>query len=178
MIIMINGAFGTGKSTVAEKLHTMLPGSMIYDPEQVGYMLREIIPSAIQLSHEQTGDFQDMDMWRLLVVQVAASLRQQYHRHLIVPMTLYSQDNFQWIQQGFTEMDPHTYHFCLLASKSVIHQRLRERGEVEGNWCFHQTDRCLEAYDAGGFEEYIQTDQMSILDIAHYIQSRIATPNE
>ncbi|ANF97281.1 AAA family ATPase [Paenibacillus bovis] len=177
MIIMINGAFGTGKTTVAAQLHSLLPGSMIYDPEQVGYMLREMIPSSMQLPYEQTGDFQDMDLWKLLVVQVAAHLQQQYRRHLIVPMTICNREKFEFIHHGFIQLDPDTYHFCLLASRAVIHQRLRKRGEVEGNWCFQQTDRCLKAYHAGGFDEYIQTDQLNIMDIVQYIMSRITTRN-
>ncbi|GLI84134.1 hypothetical protein ANABIO32_18340 [Rossellomorea marisflavi] len=44
MIIMINGAFGAGKTTLANALCKELPGSMIFDPEEVGYMLRNVIP--------------------------------------------------------------------------------------------------------------------------------------
>jgi deoxyadenosine/deoxycytidine kinase len=36
MIIMLNGPFGVGKSTVAQRLHDHLPHSMIYDPEIIG----------------------------------------------------------------------------------------------------------------------------------------------
>lgn len=36
MIIMINGAFGVGKTTTAEALHKKMENSMIYDPEMIG----------------------------------------------------------------------------------------------------------------------------------------------
>jgi uridine kinase len=36
MIIMINGAFGAGKTTVANKLLKLMPNCMLYDPEEVG----------------------------------------------------------------------------------------------------------------------------------------------
>lgn len=36
MIIMINGAFGVGKTTTAQALNEELANSMIYDPELVG----------------------------------------------------------------------------------------------------------------------------------------------
>lgn len=37
MIIWINGALGSGKSTTAELLNLNIELSHIYDPEQVGY---------------------------------------------------------------------------------------------------------------------------------------------
>lgn len=43
MIVMVNGAFGAGKTTVAEELLRQIDGSMIFDPEEVGYMLRSIV---------------------------------------------------------------------------------------------------------------------------------------
>ena len=42
MIVMINGAFGVGKTTVAKGLLAGIPDSMLYDPEDVGQMLRTI----------------------------------------------------------------------------------------------------------------------------------------
>jgi len=35
VIIFINGSFGVGKTTVAEKLVSRLPDSLLYDPEEV-----------------------------------------------------------------------------------------------------------------------------------------------
>ena len=43
MIIMLNGAFGVGKTSTALLLKSKLPNSMIYDPEMVGYLLRHIL---------------------------------------------------------------------------------------------------------------------------------------
>ena len=42
MIVMINGAFGVGKTTAAKGLLAPIPDSMLYDPEDVGQMLRTI----------------------------------------------------------------------------------------------------------------------------------------
>jgi type IV secretory pathway ATPase VirB11/archaellum biosynthesis ATPase len=38
MIIMINGAFGSGKTSAANTLLPLIPNSMIYDPEEIGYI--------------------------------------------------------------------------------------------------------------------------------------------
>jgi predicted kinase len=40
MVILINGSFGVGKTTVARLLRDALPGSVIYDPEWAGFVLR------------------------------------------------------------------------------------------------------------------------------------------
>jgi deoxyadenosine/deoxycytidine kinase len=56
MIIMINGAFGVGKTTVAHRLHKSITNSMVYDPEEIGYMLRNIITNEIKTSDEKTDN--------------------------------------------------------------------------------------------------------------------------
>lgn len=36
MIIWINGSFGVGKTTIAERLKDKIRESIIYDPEEIG----------------------------------------------------------------------------------------------------------------------------------------------
>ncbi|MDZ5001682.1 tunicamycin resistance protein [Clostridium perfringens] len=60
MIIWINGAFGSGKSTIAELLHLKIEISHIYAPEQVGYFLWGNFPDEIK----RTGDFQDNSIYK------------------------------------------------------------------------------------------------------------------
>src|ERR1700733_6065013 len=64
MIIWINGAFGAGKTTLAEELSRRLPEAVLFDPEYVGYLLRHWVPVP-------TGDFQDLPSWRELVIATA-----------------------------------------------------------------------------------------------------------
>src|SRR5262245_27418086 len=97
---MINGSFGVGKSSVAFALLDKLPNAMIFDPEEVGYMLRKvtfgILPDA-----ENTDDFQDIVVCRSLVVSTAEQLYRQYRRTMIVPMTLAKREYFTPIKEGF-----------------------------------------------------------------------------
>lgn len=58
MIIWINGAFGSGKTTCAYELNRRLPDSFVYDPENIGYFIRENIPKKL---HEL--DFQNHEQW-------------------------------------------------------------------------------------------------------------------
>lgn len=173
MIVMINGAFGVGKTSVANELLSRLDGAMLFDPEVVGFMLRHIVPEELKLEGEKTGDFQDLDMWKPLTVEVAKQLRQTYGRDLIVPMTIYNREYFNAIRGGFLEIDPETYHFCLTAKKETIHERLLERGEEEGNWCFAQTDKCLEGFEDACFEQFISTENFGIEEIAEFICKEI-----
>lgn len=62
MIIMINGAFGAGKTTTANRLLPHVTNSIIFDPEEIGYMLRKLVADEDRLAHERTDDFQDMDL--------------------------------------------------------------------------------------------------------------------
>ena len=173
MIIMINGAFGVGKTTVANKLLEELDDFMLFDPEEIGFMLRQVIPDDIKKVSERTDNFQDLEMWRSLTVNVAEQLQSTYGKNLIVPMTIYNKNYFEYIFDGFKEMDAQTYHFCLTASKETIHQRLLKRGEQDGNWCFQQTDKCLEGFKDTCFQKFIVTDEISVDEILRVIRKDV-----
>jgi hypothetical protein len=54
MLVWINGPFGGGKTAAGFELHRRLPGSVVCDPEFVGYGLHRMRPAG------QRGDFQDL----------------------------------------------------------------------------------------------------------------------
>ena len=80
MIVMLNGAFGAGKTTLALELIARRPGWLLFDPEEVGFMLWKVCPVP-------RGDFQDLPPWAPLV-ETARALVAAYGRTLVVPMTL------------------------------------------------------------------------------------------
>ncbi len=171
---MINGAFGVGKTTVSNELLKVIENSMLYDPEEVGYMLRNVIPEQVKRKEAETGDFQDLHLWKEVTVNMARMIVSKYQVNLIVPMTIRNLDYFHYIYRGFKSIDEHTFHFCLTASKATIYERLRERGEEEGNWCFQQTDLCLKAYNGGKFGEYIENENVSIEEIVNTIKKKLS----
>ena len=131
MIIMINGAYGVGKTSTAGLLKTKLANSMIYDPEEIGFMLRKVLePNNLDVAE----DFQHIKLWPAIVIEVARQLHQQYKRHLIVPMSIPIPEYFQQIKAGFFEFEPELYHFCLMASALTIQRRLQQRGDAPGGW--------------------------------------------
>lgn len=173
MIIMINGAFGVGKTTTAYQLQSRIPNSMVFDPEMIGYLVRELVPEQMRMTEEQTDDFQDIEIWRTLTVLAAAEVKKKYGRHLIVPMTIYKSDNFQYIRDGLRQLDTELYHFCLIASDETIHQRLMHRGDKQGSWAYQQTVKCTHALAENTFQEHIVTDHLSTEDILAFILKRI-----
>ncbi len=173
MIIMINGAFGAGKTTVSKALEERIANSMIYDPEEVGVLLRNIIPYEVMGETEKTRDFQDFELWPKLVVMIAEQIKKQYNKHLIVPMTLRNIKYFKYIYNGLGTIDSEIYHFCLKASITKIHERLKQRGEKPGNWAFLQTEKCIAAYEKYDFSEYIDTEYLGITEIVEIIVGKI-----
>jgi hypothetical protein len=43
MIVWIDGAFGSGKTTLVAELHRQGPEALVFDAEQISYILREIV---------------------------------------------------------------------------------------------------------------------------------------
>ena len=175
MIIMINGAFGIGKTSVANCLVKNIKNSMIYDPEEVGLLLRNIIPGEIMHDEEKTGDFQDLILWKKIVVMIASEIKKQYDSHLIIPMTIREIEYFKYIFNGMKKLDNDIYHFCLTAPLDKIHSRLNQRGEIPDSWAFLQTEKCLKAYENYDFGEYIDTQNISIEEVTQIIIDKIRT---
>lgn len=84
MIIWIDGAFGSGKTTLVDELRSRLPDAMEFDPEYVGQLLRRSVPAP------ETEDFQDIPVWRPLVADFVVRLQREYGGTLLVPMTLWN----------------------------------------------------------------------------------------
>lgn len=52
MIIWINGPFGAGKTTLAKRLRDRRSKSLIFDPEEIGFVVKETVPMPA------SGDYQ------------------------------------------------------------------------------------------------------------------------
>ena len=58
-LVWINGPCGVGKTATAFELHRRLPGSVVCDPEHVGFGMRRMLPASIR-----RGFWQDIPAWR------------------------------------------------------------------------------------------------------------------
>lgn len=173
MIIMINGAFGSGKTTSANELQDLIPNSMIFDPEEIGYMLRKLIDKESLDGDECTDDFQDIELWRILTVKIAQEIKLKYNKHLIVPMTIHNELNFEYIYDGFKKIDTELYHFCLIASKKTLIERQTKRGDLAGGWQFQQIEKCLNSFKKSKYKEHIITDGLNTSDVSKRILDAI-----
>ena len=119
VIIWLNGAFGAGKTTLAQELHRRLPEALVFDPEQVGSMLWKCFPP--------NGDFQHLPSWRELVVATALSLRRHHAETLIVPMSLIRDAYRAEILGGLADAGEEVLHVFLEVDASVLRERLNAR---------------------------------------------------
>lgn len=117
MILWINGTFGAGKTSTANELVQLLPHARIFDPEQVGYMLRHVLTEPID-------DFQDWPPWRQLVVATAAQVHHYVGGILVTPMTLLRRDYVQAIFHGLASHDLEVRHFLVHADPDELARRI------------------------------------------------------
>ena len=167
-ICWINGAFGVGKTTTAKALAKQWTGSHLFDPEQIGFMLRKVLPREVQ-----TADFQDLPLWRQLTVVTLTDLARQ--RPIIVPMTLVNQEYFDEIVGALRRDGLDVYHFTLLASRDTLRKRIRGRLLLPQakRWVRAQMERCVTTLESPVFAVHIETDNRSAGEIANDIRSRI-----
>jgi AAA domain len=126
LIIWLNGAFGSAKTTLAAELHHRLPDAVIFDPEHVGYVLTQAVKAP-------TGDFQDLPSWRRLVVEHARALREFHAMTLIVPMTLVNRQYFDEIIGALRTTGEEVRHVFLDLPADVLRSRIESQVLVPGN---------------------------------------------
>jgi len=178
MIVMINGSFGVGKTTVAKLLCNALPGSAIYDPEWVGYILKRL-PKwvTLKLKGAGTDDYQDIDLWRRSLVAGTGLFRSFVPGPVIVPMAFSRRDYFDEAVMGIGRFDPELRVFCLRASLATVKKRLVERGTKiegpEGGWMARRIIECADAHGDAHFGEPIDTESRSAREVAEDIVKRL-----
>ncbi|MFG2343442.1 NUDIX hydrolase [Streptomyces phaeochromogenes] len=124
MIVWINGAFGAGKTTTARELIDLIPNSTLFDPELIGAGLTQLLP-AKRLA--EVGDFQDLPIWRRLVVDTAAAMLAELGGVLVVPMTLLRQDYRDEIFGGLASRRIAVRHVLLAPAETILRERIADR---------------------------------------------------
>ncbi|MFC7308308.1 AAA family ATPase [Streptomyces monticola] len=178
MLLWINGPFGGGKTQTAYELNRRLPGSVVCDPERLGFGLHRMLPPGLR------GDFQDLAAWRQGVFEVLdLTLRKYEDGPVIVPMTVVEPAYFADTVGRLREAGHDVRHFALLASRETVLRRLRERGlghvvqYVAGkdaplrreSFAVRKLDHCLERLAEPGFGEHLWTDRVTVPQVADHI---------
>lgn len=171
MIVLINGSFGVGKTSVAMVLCQRIPGAILFDPELVGTYARTVT-EGVRTGVEDTDDFQDIALWRSLAVAAGQCLYRQYQRPLVVPMTLVDRDYLETIRTGFESVAP-VHHFCLTAPLSVVQERLIGRGDGPGTWSWQKAQQCVPRLADPYYREHIATEGRTPEAICESILSKL-----
>ena len=176
MIVLLNGSFGVGKTTVARLLREALPGSVIYDPEWVGFVVHRL-PKWVPLGGRGTGDFQDVRLWRASVAEGVRLIRLVTSGPVIVPMAFSRRDYFDEIVVRIKRLDPEFRAFCLRAGVPTLYERLARReglvGEPGSEWMRRRAAECVDAHRDPHFGEHVDTEGRSASEVADDILSRL-----
>lgn len=168
MIIWINGAYGAGKTTIAELLHSEIAGSYLYDPENIGDFLRDNLPKQLQ-----KADFQDHSEWRAWNVHILKKLNKEYPGDIIVPMTVYKKTVVDELFTGLRQANLKVYHFQLEVSKETLLERLQERSPALITWETERVDEIIEAFQGIPETEKIENDRSSPNEVVQIIMAKI-----
>ncbi|MFE3542747.1 AAA family ATPase [Nocardia sp. NPDC059177] len=179
MLLWINGPFGGGKTQTAFDLHRRLPGSVVCDPESVGFGLHRMMPSALR------GDFQDYPSWRQGVFEVLDHVVRHHDGVVIAPMTVANPRYFDETVGRLRTAGHDVRHFALLAERATVLNRLRDRGlglaavlRLVGKqdlllrmeqFAVDRLDYCLDQLRAPEFAEHLWTDTTPIAAVADRI---------
>ncbi|MEV6275466.1 AAA family ATPase [Nocardia sp. NPDC051832] len=173
MLVWINGPFGGGKTQTAFELHRRLPGSVVCDPEMVGFGLHRTMPKELR------DDFQDLPAWRQGVFEVLDLVLSKHDGVVIAPMTVVNPAYFAETVGRLRETGHDVRHFTLLADQETVRNRLRKRGgfglRFEG-FALDRITHCLDALQHPDFAEHIHTDHITIPDVADHIATSTALP--
>ncbi|MEE1755336.1 NUDIX hydrolase [Streptomyces sp. SP18CS02] len=130
MIVWINGAFSAGKTSAARELIDLIPNSTLYDPEVIGGGLRHLLP---QKRLAEVTDYQDLPIWRRMVVDTAAALLAEVGGVLVVPMTLLRQEYRDEIFGGLASRRISVRHVVLTPDETILRGRIASREEFEND---------------------------------------------
>ncbi|MCL2586537.1 MAG: AAA family ATPase [Streptosporangiales bacterium] len=184
MLLWINGPFGGGKTQSAYELRRRLPGSVVCDPEHVGFGLHRMTPPHLR------GDFQDLPAWRQGVFEVLDLALSRHDGTVIAPMTVVEPAYFRETVGRLRERGHEVRHFALLAERDTVLRRLRERGfghalrVVAGkdaplrrqSFAVAKLDLCLERLRGEEFAEQLWTDHLTVPQVADRIAASAGLP--
>ncbi|WP_425277436.1 AAA family ATPase [Sinorhizobium meliloti] len=121
MIVWINGPFGAGKTTLAERLRDRRPGSLIFDPEEIGFVVKATVPKPA------SGVYQDLPVWRGLTIAALREIRRHYSQDMFVPMTLVQPEYLDEILDGVMRVNDQFLHIFLTLNEELLRHRIAIR---------------------------------------------------
>ena len=152
MILILNGAFGIGKTTIAQRIVRALPRAVVFNPELIGIPLQRVA----RVMGREVADFQDLAVWRRLTV-VAVRLVRACGLNVVVPTAFSNKSHLAEIRSQLMRFEPLVLHVCLTAPIEVVHERLRSRGAdaARQSWEYARATECCAVHSRPEFAQQI-----------------------
>lgn len=175
VIVWVNGAFGSGKTTLVEELRRRRPEALVYDPEMIGYVLREIV-------EVPTGDFQDLRLWRRQVAHLAVGLVEEYQKPVLVPMTLINERYVEDVFGALKDAGIVVHHFFIEVSEEVLRKRIEGRSFTPDNpeqdervrqWCKDRIEPCTAAMSTLPGDTVFLDGELTTTELADEVLARV-----
>jgi chloramphenicol 3-O-phosphotransferase len=165
MILLLNGSFGIGKTTVARAIVSRLSRSVLFDPELIGMTLQRI-----PRLRGPVEDFQDLASWRRLSI-AGIRITRGVFSNVVVPMTFTNRAYLEEIRRGVAAFEPNIFHVCLVAPLPIVEARLRARGadRVRNAWEFRRAAECCDAHRSPDFSRHVDASERTTGELADAI---------
>lgn len=170
MIIWISGAYGVGKSTLAETLAGKMENAMIFDAEEVGNAVRDNYPDM-----PYGAVYEDYPLWCEFNYLLLKDIHTSFRRNILVPMTLLRQSSYDSIIARLQRDGIDTRLIILEATRQCIHDRILARGEDEDCWCMQHIDMSSRAASAITNGWHLSADRLCPDELADAVLSRLHT---
>lgn len=169
MILWIDGPYGVGKSTLAERLHEQQPNSFLFDAEAVGNAVRDNLPTELFNGYI----FEGYPLWFETCAALLGDIAARYQGTVYVPMTLTEPDSFEKIARPLREQGVCIEHILLESDYGTVRERILARGEEEDCWCMQNIGLCLERQR--GFEDVIRVASVgkSVDELAAEVREKV-----
>lgn len=164
MIIWISGAYGVGKSTLADALMNRIDNAMVFDAEEVGNAVRGNYPN------EPYGViFEDYPLWCEFNYALLKDIHNNFDQNILVPMTLVRQNSYDKIIERLIKAGIDTKFIILEATCENIHDRILTRGEDVNCWCMRNIDMSSAGSKSVSGGYHIQTDNKTVEELTEEV---------
>lgn len=165
MIYWLNGAYGVGKTTVAEALQPQLHNAHIFDPELIGNGIRDNYPANL---FRET--FEEYPLWLETNYRLLKDLYERYEGDIVVPMTLLREGSYAAIIQRLLDEGIPMKYVYLDADEATLKHRMIDSGREEpDSWCVRHIPACLAVQTADTHAIHIDTVGRTPEDISQEI---------